>query len=213
MFSRLSHPYKIHSVDGQELDLSYFVEWRPYLWMPAVTWLLGETSRFKNKRLLEIGCRYGRMSCLFGLLGATVLGVDLSADALEFAEKEAELWQVQNNVKFAVYDGNPLNIADENYDFIFSKSVLVVVPQHDEFLSGIACKLVPGGELMAVENSAGNLVLNWIRHHFIHRHWVDYEKQFTGVDDKFLQAFTPTFECIEKKDFYSLVTAIRAFKK
>src|SRR5437763_8245269 len=63
--------------------LPYFVDWRPRLWVPTVRWLLGDPARFQGKTVLEFGCRSGRMSCLFGLLGAQVLGVELPDVSLE----------------------------------------------------------------------------------------------------------------------------------
>jgi len=98
----------IFNPDKKLFDLSYFVEWRPFLWEPGVAWLLGNAKRFKGKRVLEIGCRYGQMSCLLGLFGAAeVRGIELAKIPLNIANAEAEKWGVKDNVSFQQYSGNP----------------------------------------------------------------------------------------------------------
>ena len=87
--------------------LPYFVEWRPRLWVPAVRWLLGDPARFQGKKVLEMGCGSGRMSCLFGWLGAQVLGVDLPGVSLEQARREAERLGVGERVRFLNCSADP----------------------------------------------------------------------------------------------------------
>lgn len=196
-----------------DTNLSYFVEWRPALWAPAVRWLIEDPKRFAGKRVLDLGCRHGRMSCFFGLLGAEVTGVELECVSLEKAWEEADRWHVRDRVQFINYDGNPLNIPGPDYDFVFTKSVLVVVPELDKFLAALSNKLNSGGELIMAENLAGGPLLNLLRRAIIHRHWHGFEDQFHGVDANFLATVGRTFDIVALRAYYGLVASIRAHKK
>ncbi len=193
--------------------LSYFVEWRPLLWTPAVKWLIGDPKRFIGKRVLDLGCRSGRMSCLFGLLGASVTGLELNQVSLHEAWEEAKRWNLIGQVHFEHYDGNPSHIPGDNYDFIFTKSVLVVIDDLGTFLPGLALKLSRDGELLAAENLTGGRFLKFVRRYFIHRRWRGFESRFHGVDLKFLTILNEVFKIVELKRYYGLVIAIRARKR
>jgi SAM-dependent methyltransferase len=189
--------------------LPYFVHWRPRLWGPAVRWLLGDAARFRGKRVLEIGSRTGRMACLFGLLGAEVLGVDLPGVSLDGARREAERWGVGDRVRFLNYDGDPATLPEGKFDFVFTKSVLVLIPDRERFLPALAARMRESGELLAAENVAGGPVLNFLRRAVIHR-GREFVKRSHGVDPAFLAAVDSAFDLVEHRSFFWLVTAIRA---
>ena len=193
---------------NRDIDLSYFVEWQPILWVPPVKWLLGDPKRFVGKRVLELGCGRGRMSCLFGLLGAEVLGVELEGRSLTEAWAEADRWNLQHQVAFVNYDGNPSNIPGHDYDYVFTKTVLVRVPELETFLSALSQKLSPGAELMLVENLSGGY-LTYLARRYIRRRKKDYLDQFFGVDEDFLASLRYLFRVIEFKKYINLIIAIR----
>jgi len=204
---------QVLSVEDVKANMPYFVEWRPALWTPAVRWLIDDPKRFAGKSVLDLGCRYGRMSCFFGLLGATVTGVELEGVSLEKAWAEADRWHLGHRVQFLNYDGNPLNIPGDGYDFIFTKSVLVVVPELDTFLVALSHKLNSGGELMMAENLAGGAFLNFLRRVIIHRRWRDLEDNFHGIDAAFLDTVGQVFDISAFRTYYGLVGTIRAWKE
>lgn len=185
------------------------VEWRRWLWAPAVRWLLGDPERFRGKRVLELGCRYGKMSCLFGRFGAEVLGVDLEETRLDRARAEAAAQGLGGPVRFRVYDGDPGSLDEGEFDFVFSKSVLVVVPELGDFLRALRGVVVPGAELMLAENAAGNAVVNRVRR-LAHPRWKSFERRFHGVDDAFLEEVDAVFPIEERRRFGFAVHAIRA---
>lgn len=172
-------------------------------------WLLGDPERFTGRRVLDLGCRYGKMSCLFGLLGAEVLGIDTDAAAIPRAEAERDRWSLGRSVEFAHYGGD-LDELDRSFDFVFTKSVLVVVPELPELLRGVAARLAPDGELLAVENAAGGPVLDFVRRHVVHREWRGVAHKLHGVNDRFWDAFPRTLEVVDQRSFWGLVTAFRA---
>jgi len=196
------------SADPQA-TLNYFVEWRPYLWSPAVRMLLQSPERFQNQHVLDLGCRYGRMSVLFALLGAQVTAVDLSEEALQIAKKEATKWGVDHRIDFQCYDGNPENITAEPVDFVFSKSVLVIVPELSHFLEQLTKIMKPNGSLLLAENMEGPGWLRLVRKRFIHRKWSDFDV-FQGVGPAFLETLSDQFTIKRQRTYYGLVLAIEA---
>jgi SAM-dependent methyltransferase len=189
-------------------QIDYFVEWRPWLWSPAVRWAIATPERFRGRRVLEIGCRYGKMSCLYALLGAQVTGVDLSADALEIARREAARCGVESRTTFMRYSGDPRELPGD-FDFVVTKSVLVIVPELPKYLAHVKSRMRPGGEFIALENNAGNKLVNTLRARLIHRAWKSFDTSFRGVDAGFVADFESSFKLIERKRFYALVTGLR----
>jgi SAM-dependent methyltransferase len=191
--------------------LPHFVDWRPRLWAPPVRWLLGDPARFRGRRVLEVGCRTGRMSCLFGLLGAEVLGVDLPDVSLEAARQEAADAGVGDRVRFLHYNGDPAVLAEGDFDFVFTKSVLVMIPNLRPFLAALAPKLKAGGELLAAENLAGGRTMQLLRRLIVHRRrGPSFLQRFHGVDAPFVAALRESFDIVEQRNFFWLVAALRA---
>jgi SAM-dependent methyltransferase len=191
-------------------QLPYFVDWRPLLWGPAVRWLLGDPGRFRGKKVLDLGTRTGRMACLFGLLGARALGVDLPAVPLDGARSEAERWGVSDRVRFLSYSGDSAALPEGDFDFVFTKSVLVMIPAMGLFLAGLAPVLRRDGELLAAENLAGGALLNFLRRAFIHRRRSRFFDRVHGVDAAFRAALGQSFEVVAEKRYWGIVSAIRA---
>jgi SAM-dependent methyltransferase len=191
--------------------LPYFVDWRPRLWVPPVHWLLGDPARFRGKRVLDVGCRSGRMSCLFGLLGAEVVGIDLAGVSLEPARQEAADAGVGDRVQFVNYNGDPGTLAEGDFDFVFTKSVLILIPELQRLLRALVVKTRPGGELLAAENLAGGWLMQLARRLIVHRHRpASFMQRFHGVDAEFLATVNDAFAIVGRRNFAWLVAGIRA---
>ena len=65
--------------DGRTVDLTYFVNWRPYLWLQPTTNALRFLGNLQGKTVLEIGGGDARMSCLFALLGVKFTMIEAGA--------------------------------------------------------------------------------------------------------------------------------------
>jgi 2-polyprenyl-3-methyl-5-hydroxy-6-metoxy-1,4-benzoquinol methylase len=114
------------------LSLRYSVEWRPYLWLRPLEYALGDPMRFDGKRILDLGCRYGKMACWFAAQGAIVDGVDVSREAIALAKVEQSKWRIGDHVlSFRVFDGNLAKLPLGEYDFVFTKSVLTILGDPD----------------------------------------------------------------------------------
>src|SRR5262245_21639805 len=70
----------------------YFVE--PHI--PA----FAEFDRWRDKRVLEVGCGIGTESIRFARVGAHVTAVDLSPESLRIAEKRAKVIGVAHRIRF-----------------------------------------------------------------------------------------------------------------
>lgn len=157
-------------------NLRYFVEWggRPWTRLTALALRNFTGTDLSGQRVLEIGTRYGKMACLFALLGADVVGVDISSKALEIARTEVGRWGVADRVTLVQYDGDLALFPGESFDLVFSKSVLVLVRPLDSFLAQIASVLKPGGKIVFIENGKGPWMLHALRR-LRHRSW-DYTR-------------------------------------
>jgi len=192
------------------VDLRECVEWRRWLWTRPIKWVLGNPARFASRRVLEIGCRYGKMSCYFASLGATVDAVDISERSIKVARQQAESWGLAERINFQRYSGDVLDLPANTYDFVFSKSVLVVMGPIEKSLLGIARSLKSGGEYLAVENAKAGRLVNFVRGNLVHRRWTEYQHIFAGLDEEALVKFPKFFTDVSSRSFWGLVVAIRA---
>ncbi|MDH4079246.1 MAG: class I SAM-dependent methyltransferase [Nitrospira sp.] len=170
--------------------LDYFMEWGTEAWQHLMSHALENFlgTNLKGQHVLEIGSRYGRMACLFALLGGKVIGLDLNKASLSVAQREAKKWNVTERTAF-VQGGKDLSILKDNsFDVVFSKSVLVLVPGLGHFLEEVNAKLKPGGKIVFLENAKGPWFVHLLRT-FRHREW-DYTKAryFTSEEIRVVSA-------------------------
>ena len=190
---------------GQVLDLNYFVEWHSWLWKPAVRTVLGDPARFAGKNVLELGCGHGRMACLFGLLGANVTAVEMPGRSLDAARLEVRKWNLRQQVSLQYDDGNLAQLTANQWDFVFSKSVLVIVPELTEFLNSLATLLRENGRLLAVENMQRGTALRKTRTHALELiktgHWAsNCYAGFRGVTPTFMDTLQKTFDLVTYRE-------------
>ena len=152
--------------------LGYFVEWGGKAWQrmvqKAFDGFLG--VNLQSRQVLDIGTRYGKMACLFSLLGAKVIGFDLSRQCLSVAKKEAIRWSVNDKIVLVMGTGDLSPFKDDSFDVVFSKSVFVVVPDLVTFLKQVRAKLKPGGKIVFLENAKGSWLMHQLRA-FRHGAW------------------------------------------
>lgn len=199
--------------EGRQLDLDYFLEWRPYLWRRPVLWAVGDLKRLAGKRVLEVGCRYGKMSCLFGLLGADVLGVDLNVEAIECAEAEGARWGMTDRVTFLQIRGDLAELKPRVFDLIFIKSVLYWVQDLDHMLERFDELLADGGRVAFVENWRGSDLAMALRRRLFHRRWMKEATDFPGIRASQLPLFRQRFDEFQYKRYWRLVIAMKGRKR
>ena len=105
------------------------VEQRKYRVEPHIP-LFAEFEKWKDKRVLEIGCGLGTDTVNFARAGASVTAVDLSGESLRLARQRADLFGVGDNVIFRQLSAEnlPTYLQQESYDLIYSFGVLHHTP-------------------------------------------------------------------------------------
>lgn len=199
----------LHAADGTPLDLDYFIEWRAGLWRRPLLWALGDLERLRGARVLDYGCRYGKTSCLFALLGAEVTGVDVDAAALERARREAEKWNVSDRVEFLDYSGDAAELHPRRFNLIFTKSVLYWVQDLAPLLDKFRDLLADDGRVAFVENWRGSDLMMAVRRRLFHRRWMRGTADFPGIRRTQLPLLAERFGPFEHRLFYRLVIAMR----
>ena len=105
------------------------VEWRKYFVEPHIP-AFAEFERWRGKKVLEIGCGIGTDTINFARNGATVTAVDLSDKSLEIARQRADVFGLQDRIRFVRANAEQLSsfISVEPYDLIYSFGVIHHTP-------------------------------------------------------------------------------------
>jgi len=99
----------------------------------------------KGLKILDAGSGNGGMVIAFTKAGADVIGLEISNELIDIAEKFANANNV--NPEFILYDGEKMPFNDNTFDAILSISVLEHVTDPNLYLSEILRVLKPGGYL------------------------------------------------------------------
>lgn len=106
----------------------YFVEYH----IPG----FADFSRWKGKKVLEIGCGIGTDTISFARAGAQVTAVDLTEKSLEVARQRAKVFGYDDRIRF--YQANAEKLSDyvpvEKYDLIYSFGVIHHSPHPEKIL-------------------------------------------------------------------------------
>lgn len=101
------------------------VEERKYFVEPHIP-ILAEFKKWNGKKVLEIGCGIGTDTISFLRAGALVTAVEFSEESMKIAQKRAEVFGFQDQVKF--YSGNAEELSKfvplEEYDLVYSFGVI-----------------------------------------------------------------------------------------
>ena len=101
-----------------------------------------------GERILDLGCGEGSLTERIAASGATVVGIDVSAEMVAAATArglDARLVSAEN-LPF-----------DEEFDAVFSNAVLHWVRDHNAMLDGVNRALRPGGRFVAEFGGRGNV--------------------------------------------------------
>ena len=124
------------------------VEARKYFVEPHIL-RFADFSRWRGRRVLEIGCGIGTDAVNFARHGAYVTAVDLSAESLALARQRAETYEVADRIVFCEANAEKLEdfLPVQPYDLVYSFGVIHHTP-HPAWVLGQAHRYVaPGGML------------------------------------------------------------------
>lgn len=153
-----------HSPQGIGTRL-YFdeVESRKYLVEPHIP-RFAQFSRWKDKKVLEIGCGIGTDTINFAISGAQVSAVELSRKSLEIARRRAEVFGLEERIDFYLGDAERLSefVPQESYDLIYSFGVIHHTPHPERVLEEIRNYAKPEGEIKIMVYNHRSYKVLWI---------------------------------------------------
>lgn len=120
-----------------EVERYRYKEYAP--WMPRVM----EFEKFRDKRLLEIGCGMGTDLLQFARGGAYCTGIDLTPRSVEITRHRFKLYGADAN--FMLSDGEQLPFQSESFDVVYSNGVLHHTPNTAGSIREVHRVLRPGG--------------------------------------------------------------------
>lgn len=109
----------------------YFVE--PHI--PGFT----QFSKWKGKKVLEIGCGIGTDTVNFARAGAKVTAVEISRKSLNLAKKRAKVYGLEKRIEFYLANAEELSkvVPMEPYDLIYSFGVIHHTPHPKKVIKEI----------------------------------------------------------------------------
>jgi len=108
-------------------------------WMPR----LMEFEKFRDARLLEIGCGMGTDLLQFSRGGARCVGIDLTPRSIEITQHRFKLYGADG--AFMISDGEHLPFRSESFDVVYSNGVLHHTPDTEGAIREVHRVLKPGG--------------------------------------------------------------------
>lgn len=115
----------------ESLDFSYYIH---------------EYSKFKGKKIIDIGCGNGYVCSKYASEGADVYGIDVTKKAIDLSSRRFELYGLKGIFKQASADNLPF--PDNSFDCVCSMGVLHHIENTDKAIKEIFRILKPGGRVI-----------------------------------------------------------------
>jgi 2-polyprenyl-3-methyl-5-hydroxy-6-metoxy-1,4-benzoquinol methylase len=160
-----SRPCNIRHSSRPVGSKEYFdeVEARKYSVEPHIP-LFAQFERWRNKKVLEIGCGIGTDTINFARAGASVTVAELSEKSLEVASQRAEVLGVSSSIRF--HHGNAEELTEfipvEEHDLVYSFGVIHHSPHPERILDQLTRYLRPGGTLKLMVYNRLSWKVFWI---------------------------------------------------
>lgn len=106
----------------------------------------GDLAPLRGLSALDVGCGAGLLSEPLNRLGATVTGIDATAEVIEAARAHAA--EQALGVDYRVATVEDLVAEGRSYDLVVASEVVEHVPDPEAFLAGCSRLVAPGGALM-----------------------------------------------------------------
>lgn len=139
------------------------VEARKYKVEPHIPGF-ADFAKWKDKRVLEVGCGIGTDTINFARAGAQVTAVDLSDKSIEVARQRAKVFGLEDRIRF--FHGNceqlDMLVPVEPFDLVYSFGVIHHTPHPERALDGIRKFLTPASELRLMVYTRVSYKLFWV---------------------------------------------------
>ena len=141
-------PCNIRHSQAEVGSRQYFdeVEARKYFVEPHIP-AFAQFERWRDKRVLELGCGIGTDTMNFARAGAQVTAVDLSGESLALASQRAQVLGLADKVTFHQANLEQLSevVPVEPYDLVYSFGVIHHTPHPDAAVAQARQYVAPGG--------------------------------------------------------------------
>ena len=186
-------------VENNDPDFSpELLLWWEDFYAPIFRHILPEMGDLRGKRVLELGCGPGGTAVIFAQRGAQVLAMDISQDQVEKTVQMARNYKVSDRVKAAVMEAENLACQSETFDFVFSKSVLVLT-DHEVVAAESARVLKPNGKAIFLENLRYHPLIYLYR-----RLFVPYAPSVRYISQGDIERIGSYFSAMDHREFYLL---------
>lgn len=127
--------------------IEYFneVEARKYKVEPHIP-EFADFVKYKNRKVLEVGCGIGTDAVNFVRNGAIYTGVDLSSETLDICKKRMEVFNLAARLQKADAEELSTHFDEDEFDLVYSFGVIHHSPNPGKIVEGVARVLKPGGE-------------------------------------------------------------------
>ena len=115
--------------------------------------------------ILDIGCGNGALALILGKGAAKVVGLDVSAAAIDRANRLARVTATSIRAEFVCHKLEEAGFADGSFDKIFSFSVIEHIPNYVEVLREAHRVLKPGGQMVISVDSLVGMSAERIERH------------------------------------------------
>ncbi len=121
------------------------VEARKYFVEPHIPHF-AQFKRWRDKKVLEIGCGIGTDTINFARHGAYVTAVELSEQSLDIARQRAEIYGLHDRIRFYLGNAEELShfVPIEPYDLIYSFGVIHHTPKPEQVIKQIRHYVLSG---------------------------------------------------------------------
>ncbi len=104
-------------------------------------------TSLQGKKILDVGCGTGELSCFLASFGAEVTGIDFSKPSLDYARQTARSKEL-TNISFIYGSITDFQFPKNNFDLILSHMVLHHTKNPEKAFSNMVQALKPGGNVV-----------------------------------------------------------------
>ena len=121
-------------------------------------------KHWEGKKVLEIGCGIGTDTMNFARHGAKVTAVDLTEKSLEVARQRAEVFGLQDRIRFIQANAEELSsyVPVETYDLVYSFGVIHHTPHPERVIEELRKYVKPGGTVKIMVYNRWSWKVLWI---------------------------------------------------
>lgn len=139
------------------------VEARKYFVEPHIPGF-AEFERWRDKKVLEIGCGIGTDTMNFARHGALVTVAELSEESMKVAQRRAEVFGLSDRIAFHSGDAEELTsfVPAEPHDLVYSFGVIHHSPHPERILDQVRAYLRPGSTLKVMVYNRRSWKVLWM---------------------------------------------------